>query len=385
MLARIGGMDAMVNLTERQRDDIAARRGRTTNMFVVPNPIDVPEPPAAPPARDPRLVVTMARLETQKRLTHAIAAFQRVVEAMPDARLEIYGEGSERARLESEIERRGLGGSVALRGFDPAARDVLWRASAFLLTSEYEGYPLATLESMSHRCPVVAYDVRYGPREQITDGVDGFVVPEGDVARFAERVVELLRSPELVTRMGEAGRATAASYGPAEFAARWAAVLHSAISLKPTRTRLDSVELELTRLRVVPARPLARLLRRGGDFAPGPVDPGSVLELAGVLRVEGRTRRAKSESAELSLAAIRVESGEVTPLPLAVEHTGGAFALSARVPLADVLGDRPGGVRLRLRLTWQNSAWETELARPASDGQAALSFGAGGVLELTRT
>ena len=40
-------MDAMVTLTERQRDDIAERRGRTSNMFVVPNPVSVPAPPAA--------------------------------------------------------------------------------------------------------------------------------------------------------------------------------------------------------------------------------------------------------------------------------------------------------------------------------------------------
>ena len=90
------------------------------------------------------------------------------------------------------------------------------------MTSEYEGYPLSTLEAMSQGCPVVSYDVRYGPREQITDGVDGFVVPEGDQARLAERVVELLRSPELVARMSAAARETVARYGPAEFVERWA-------------------------------------------------------------------------------------------------------------------------------------------------------------------
>ena len=93
-----------------------------------------------------------------------------------------------------------------LRGYDPHAREALWNASAFLMTSEYEGYPLSTLEAMSQGCPVVSYDIRYGPREQIADGVDGFVVPEGDEAALAERVVELLRSPELVRRMSAAAR-----------------------------------------------------------------------------------------------------------------------------------------------------------------------------------
>jgi poly(glycerol-phosphate) alpha-glucosyltransferase len=63
VLSRINDMDAMVTLTERQREDIAERRGRTTNMFVVPNPVDVPPLPPEPPARDPHRVTIMARLE----------------------------------------------------------------------------------------------------------------------------------------------------------------------------------------------------------------------------------------------------------------------------------------------------------------------------------
>ncbi len=55
------------------------------------------------------------------------------------------------------------------------------------MTSSFEGYPLATLESMSRGCPVVSYDIRYGPREQISDGVDGFLVPPGDIELLAQR------------------------------------------------------------------------------------------------------------------------------------------------------------------------------------------------------
>ena len=201
VLNRIGGMDAMVTLTERQREDIAERRGRTSNMFVVPNPVVAPAPPARRRAARPVAASTIvARLEQQKRLTHAIAAFEQVVAAVPGAQLDIYGDGSEHERLEAEIDERGSRGRSSLHGFDPRASEALWSSTAFLLTSSFEGYPLSTLESMSRGCPVVAYDIKYGPREQITDGVDGFLVPPGDVALLAQRVIELLRSPELVRR-----------------------------------------------------------------------------------------------------------------------------------------------------------------------------------------
>jgi poly(glycerol-phosphate) alpha-glucosyltransferase len=356
VLARIDDMDAIVNLTERQRDDIAARRGRTTNMFVVPNPVDVPEPPAQPPPRDPRRVMTMARLESQKRLVHAVAAFRRVVQAVPEARLDIYGEGSQRATLETEIERSGLTEAVTLRGYDPQAREALWSASAFLMTSEYEGYPLSTLEAMSQGCPVVSYDIRYGPREQIRDGVDGFVVPEGDEAGLAERVIELLRSPELVQRMSVAAREQVARYGPAECAERWAQVVRAAVELEPERTRIEDAAFEVTRLR----------RRRGA------------LHLRGVLRLSGR---GKLDWARLRLDAVHQESGEVVELPLEVERVDEGFRVAAKVRLDDALPTE-GAARLRLRLIWHNSAWETEVAQPPGD--VAVSFGPGGVVQLVR-
>ena len=356
VLERVDGMDALVNLTERQSEDIAARRGRTTNMFVVPNPVDVPPLPDPLPERDPNLVVTMARLESQKRLMHAISAFGRVVEALPDARLEIYGEGSQRDKLETAIERAGLTASVSLRGYDPHAREALWRASAFLMTSEYEGYPLSTLEAMSQGCPVVSYDVRYGPREQIADGDDGFVVPEGDEASLADRVVELLRSPELVQRMSAAAREKVSRFGPGEFVERWGEVIRAAVELERKRTRIEEVDFELTRLRT----------RRGE------------LQIQGVLRVEVKGNR---DGARLRLDAVHEESGDAVELPLEVEKVEGGFGVEAKIPLDEAL-PAEGVARLRLRLVWNNSAWETEIVQPP-DG-VEVSVGPGGVVQLVR-
>jgi poly(glycerol-phosphate) alpha-glucosyltransferase len=348
VLRRIDDVDAMVTLTERQRDDIAERRGRTSNMFVVPNPVDPPAPPAKPPARDPDRVTIIARLETQKHLQDAIAAFERVVREVPEARLDIYGDGSRHEALQRQIDDQRLGAHVTLRGFDPEARDALWTSSAFVMSSSFEGYPLATLESMSRGCPVVSYDIKYGPREQITDGVDGFLVPPGDVDGLADRLIELLRSPELVARMSAAARESASHRGPDEFLANWARVLQRMIELRPARTRLQDVALETTRLRTL---------------------WGGRLRFAGVLRVQAKTRRARLESADVRLAAIDDATGVVTELPLKVKLEDGALRMQTP---SGVFGGPsiPAGARLRLRLTWENSSWETELELPDSEREA---------------
>ena len=351
VLRRAADMDALVTLTERQRDDIAERRGRTSNMFVVPNPVDLPAQPTEPPPRDPHRVTIMARLEPQKRLEDAIAAFERVVQAVPEARLDIFGEGSRREQLQQEIDRQQLGGNVTLRGFDPEAREALWTSSAFVLSSAFEGYPLSTLESMSRGCPVVSYDIKYGPREQITDGIDGFLVPRGDVDALAGRLIELLRSPELVARMSAAAREAAARKGPDAFLRDWARVLGRVVERRRHRTRLDDVALEATQLRTV---------------------RGRRLRFAGVLRVRARTRRAKLESAAVTLAAIDDASGAVAELPLKVEAEDGTLKLQTPTGL---LGGPavPDGTRLRLRLTWENSAWETELSPERTSPRSAAT------------
>lgn len=363
VVERADDLDALVTLTERQADDIAQRHGRTDNLFTVPNPVDFPaEAPGL--ERDPRLVSVVARIEAQKRLGDAVKVFGRVLEQVPDARLEIYGRGSRSDAVGKVIGRLGLGGSVTMMGHHPKAREALWTSSAFMMTSAYEGYPLSTLESMSHGCPVVSYDIKYGPREQITDGQDGFLVEDGDHEAMAERIVRLLRDPGLVEQMSVAARAKAAQHGYDRFRADWRHVLESVVAQQPQRTRIERVDLRVDRLAV------------GRRAAPGMFGARRRLHLAGVLEVEGRGPLGQ---ASVSLAAVHQGSGLVVDLPLTVKHRKGRISVRASVPLGDLF---PEGARdqdrarLRLRLTWRNSAWETWVDR-ADGGPSGLEVGYG--------
>ena len=244
-LDRIGDVSAFVTLTHRQRSDIARGWGDRTNLAVVPHPVVPPAAQTANPSRDPRRVVVIGRLERVKRIEHAILVWGRVVKQLPDARLDIYGSGSRQERLQRIIAKNKLTGSVTLHGFDPQARDQLWNASAMLLTSRSEASALVILESLARGCPVVGYDICYGPREQIDDGKTGFIVPDGDIDAAADRVVQLLTDPRLVKRMGRAGRRSAARRNQATYLANWARVLNDALDRDRRRVRLQTVDLML--------------------------------------------------------------------------------------------------------------------------------------------
>jgi poly(glycerol-phosphate) alpha-glucosyltransferase len=211
---------------------------------------------------------------------------------------------------------------------------------------------------MARGCPVVSYDIKYGPREQITDGVDGFLVPEGDKAQLAACLIELLTDAELSARMSVAAREKAHALGPDGVLARWAGVLASAVERKRSRTRIDDVDVALGKLRLVPAGRLARLAHRGPDVAIGPVDGPMALALEGTVRVEVQTRRSKPEDAAFELAWVHDESGAIEEVGVGVKYAEDEeeFRLKALAPVPDA-----GAARLRLRLLWENSAWERDV------------------------
>ncbi len=382
LLGLVDGIDAFVTLTQRQQDDIAMRRGRTSNMFVIPNPVDMPDRDPQLPARDPNRVTVVARLEKQKRLGHAIRAFALAVEKVPTARLDVFGSGSQMPVLQDICREYGVTESVTLHGHDPRARDALWTSSAFLMTSLFEGYPLSTLESLSHGCPVISYDIKYGPREQITDGVDGFLVPNGGIKAMADRIVQMLTSPELVESMSKAALDKARHHGHGRFLEEWRQVLEKAVELKPRRTRVEEVRLDVDQLAVT-----GRRGRRGpAPFTPSSVGRDGRLRFAGRLHVRGHSPESTLDSAELTLAGVHHPTGRCVELPLKVSRKGDEFAVSSSFPFRDLFQDDDAldGVRLRLRFVWQNSTWETFVSRSGDRPRGVeTTYGTDGVLELS--
>jgi glycosyltransferase involved in cell wall biosynthesis len=87
-----------------------------------------------------------------------------------------------------------------LRGITDDPGRVLDEASAFLTTSAFEGQALAIVEAMVHGCPVVAYDVRYGPRDHLANG-GGVLVPDGDIDALAAAIVRVIDDPDEHARL----------------------------------------------------------------------------------------------------------------------------------------------------------------------------------------
>ena len=228
-LSTVDRYDAVLWPTAAQRDEVAARFGDPGTFHVVPNTIDLGAAPPDAASRDPHRVVMLNRLAPQKRVDLAIRAWVRVVGSVPDARLDVYGDGPLRDELQALIDDLGLAASVTLHGAT-ADRDTIFdRAALFVTSTAFEGQGLSIAEALARGLPVVSFDARYGPREAIGDA--GVLVAPGDVEGFADAITRLLqddaRRAELSSRARSAAAAfTADAVRPALVAALRAAVVH---------------------------------------------------------------------------------------------------------------------------------------------------------------
>lgn len=221
--------DAVVVSTERQKQDIVPRYGQG-NLQVISHPYEPSGSPSRFEDRDRFVVVYLARYSAEKNQAIAIRAFALVVRAVPQAQLRLYGHGSGKAALQELVKQLGLEQSVQVNDFVQDVSSVYESAGLSLLTSQGEGYGLVVIESLSHGCPMIAFDVNYGPSESIDEGETGFLVPFGDEALLADRMITILSDPDRHRRMSDNARRSSSRFRVQAAADKWRALIHSAVT-----------------------------------------------------------------------------------------------------------------------------------------------------------
>jgi glycosyltransferase involved in cell wall biosynthesis len=183
------------------------RAGDTPCIAVVPNPIPDELLGIARPQRAEgrKRLISVGRLQPQKHFELLIETFAKVADDFDDWDLWIWGEGSERPMLTQRIAELNLSDRVFLPGSTQAAWHEMAAADAFVLSSRFEGMPVALMESMALGVPAVAFDCPSGPRELMRDGQDGLLIPPGDAAALATALRRLLSDEVLREELGVKG------------------------------------------------------------------------------------------------------------------------------------------------------------------------------------
>jgi len=214
-------VDELVVLTQEQRQDLLAEGFPADRLHVVGHWLH-PFPEVAPdriPAA-PR-VVYLARYAPEKGHAGLFRAFSEVARAIPDATLETYGVGPLKASLSAWVRDAGLSDRIRINGLIRDVGEAYRGASLAVLPSHEEGFALSGLEALAHGCPLVAFAVRYGPRDLLATGEGGVLVASGDEVALAQAIIRLLSAPERLLQMRCAARAAAARFDAGAAVERW--------------------------------------------------------------------------------------------------------------------------------------------------------------------
>jgi colanic acid/amylovoran biosynthesis glycosyltransferase len=155
-----------------------------------------------------RRLLFVGRLAGVKGLPMLFDAVARVKAAYPEVKLTLAGDGPDRARLEEQATRLGIAPNVEFLGYRSQAqvRDLLQQADVFVMGSFAEGVPVVLMEAMAAGVPVVATQIA-GIPELVETGVNGLLVPPGDVESLAAAIGRLVEDAPLRAALGANGRA----------------------------------------------------------------------------------------------------------------------------------------------------------------------------------
>lgn len=142
-----------------------------------------------------KIVLSVGRLEVQKGFDLLLNAWCVVEKECPDWKLKIVGSGSQQELLIKIIEDNKLK-NVEMIPYTNNIEDYYEKAGVYVLSSRFEGFVLVLLEAQAKGLPVVSFNCPEGPKEIIQDGVNGYLVENGNVEELASRIIELINDED---------------------------------------------------------------------------------------------------------------------------------------------------------------------------------------------
>ncbi len=211
--------DIVVTLTEGDKD----LWNRARRVEVIPN-FSTMTPSNG--SNKQKRVIAVGRLSAEKGYDSLITIWQKVSTKHPDWELDIYGDGKLYEFLQTLIKNTGSR-NIILNASTKEISQEYAKSSIYVMTSLYEGFSLTLLEAMIHGLPSIAFDCPFGPRYLIKNGENGFLIKEGDINEFANKICYLIEHSEIMSKFSTSAIAKASLFNIDTIMTQWKSLLLS--------------------------------------------------------------------------------------------------------------------------------------------------------------
>lgn len=222
LVSNLKKLDKFVVLSYEDKD----KWSELDNVTVIYNPL--PEFPERFSDCSSKVVVAAGRFVHQKGFDMLIDAWQHVQIKHPDWILKIYGNGNKEA-FYSQIEKNNCQSSCFLYDAVSDLSNKLIESSIFAFSSRFEGFGMVITEAMACGIPPVAFSCPCGPRDIITDSVDGLLIPPNDIETLADKINYLIENENIRKGMGKMARKRAERFKIETIAEEWNSLFQSLV------------------------------------------------------------------------------------------------------------------------------------------------------------
>jgi len=168
-------------------------------------------------------VIAVGRLDYQKGFDRLIQAWKLVQHTgrFSDWKLDIFGQGEWREMLQQMIDKQGLQNTVKINPPTNAILNEYVHSSLLVMSSNYEGFGMVLVEAMSCGVPVISFDCKCGPKDIIQPGINGLLVPNGDIQALAYAMMVMMADEAYRKMLSQNARKVVDTYSEEAVMAQW--------------------------------------------------------------------------------------------------------------------------------------------------------------------
>lgn len=223
LVSKLKTLDSFVVLTSEDRQAWS----ELSNVSVIPDPLSFA--PTQISMMTEKRVIAVGRYVYQKGFDLLLQAWSIVEKKHPDWQLAVFGDGD---RIQYQKQMRELGidsGRCNLYGPTSNIQQEYANSSLFVFSSRFEGFGMVLIEAMACGLPVVSFACPCGPKDIVTDGVDGILVENGNIEAMADALSRLMNDEALRRSMSQSGRNNVKRFNIEQIADRWRILFESIV------------------------------------------------------------------------------------------------------------------------------------------------------------
>ncbi len=211
-------LDDLIVLTKFDEEYYKAKKIKTT---VIENAYTAMDVDNLNTISKGNVILSIGRHTSQKRFDKLLHIWKEIVKKNDGLKLRIVGDGPLLDENKKLAQKLNLSDSVVFAPPTKKINEEYQNASLFLMTSDYEAFPMVLLEALKNGLPCIAFDCDTGPRDIIVNGVDGFVIPINDSLKFVEKTIDVMNDENLRYQLSSNAKVNVERFNEEHISKKW--------------------------------------------------------------------------------------------------------------------------------------------------------------------